>query len=325
MNTRTTVIMPAYNTAGTITRAIRSVTNQTDENFELLIINDASPDNVHDVVNEYLTQHPDDRIRYIENPENLGLAESRNIGMSQATGEWIAFLDSDDQYAPTFLETMHNAVLPETDVVVCGHYLYYETGATTYRRRGEPGTYTGHDAMLRVLRDEITPYAWDKIYRASMIQGLNFPNINRIEDEAFTVQAFKNARQVEVINAGLHLYSVNANSITWATYPPLMDCWRYVAYLKAATNAHQGSEEEKNALAVAWVLCFLNAAQSALRLQPDALRAYLEGCKEALPLPLVLRTVRTAPFFGAAALLLRASPTAYRTLYGAYVKRTYHL
>jgi hypothetical protein len=187
-------------------------------------------------------------------------------------------------------------VRPETDVVVCGHYLSYETGETTYRRRGEPGTYTGHDAMLRVLRDEITPYAWDKIYRAEKIQGLNFPNINRIEDEAFTVQAFKNARQVEVIDAGLHLYSVNSNSITWATYPPLMDCWRYVAYLKAATHAHEGSEEEKNALAVAWVLCFLNAAQSALRLRPGGLHAYLEGCQEALPLPLVIRTMRTVPF-----------------------------
>lgn len=325
MTPRTTVIMPAYNTAGTIVRAIRSVTNQTDENFELIIINDASPDNLKFIVEEYLATHPDPRIRYIENSENLGLAESRNIGQREAAGQWIAFLDSDDQYVPTFLSAMHHAVGPDTDVVVCGHYLYNETGETTYRMRGKPGTYTGHDAMLQVLWDDITPYAWDKIYRAERIQGIAFPNINRIEDEAFTVQAFKNAREVRVIKDALHLYSVNADSITWATFPPLEDCWRFVAYLKDATNAHQGTEEEKNALASAWVLCFLNAAQSALRLQPDSLREYLRGCREALPLPLVLRTLRTVPFFGAAALLLRASPAAYRALYGTYVNRTYRL
>ena len=164
--------MPAFNTAGTIERAIKSVTGQTDPDFELLIVNDASPDDLKLVVAEYLGDHPDPRIRYLENQQHLGLAETRNRGLREAEGQWIAFLDSDDQYTPTFLETMHNAVTPTSDVIVCAHCLHHESGETTYRRRGEPGTCTGHDAMLQVLRDEMTPYAWVMLFLSSSIRGL---------------------------------------------------------------------------------------------------------------------------------------------------------
>ncbi|WP_443094810.1 glycosyltransferase family 2 protein [Rothia koreensis] len=322
MSPRTSVIMPAFNTAGTIERAIKSVTGQTDPDFELLIVNDASPDDLKLVVAQYLGDHPDPRIRYLENQQHLGLAETRNRGLREAEGQWIAFLDSDDQYTPTFLETMHNAVTPTSDVIVCAHCLHHESGETTYRRRGEPGTCTGHDAMLQVLRDEMTPYAWDKIYRASRIRGVTFPPIGNIKDEAFTVPAFKRARRVKVLRDALHWYSVDESPVTSSACPPLEDCWRHVEHLKMTTNAHLGTETEKNALAVAWVLCFLNAAQTALRLQPENLRGYVKGCREALRLPLVLRTLKTAPFFGAAGLLLRLSPSAYRTLYGSYVQRS---
>lgn len=108
------VVMPAYNCENYIAKAIDSVLEQ-NVNLELIIINDCSKDNVDDVVNKYLD---DPRIKYIHNKENLGVARTRNKGVYMAEGIYVAFLDSDDWWAPDKLEKQLKA-LDETDAVMC--------------------------------------------------------------------------------------------------------------------------------------------------------------------------------------------------------------
>ena len=81
---RTSIIMPVYNTADSVVRAIESVLAQTDPDFELLVIIDGSPDNAAQVINDYLTQHPDQRIRVFDNPNNQGVSAVRNQGIDTA-------------------------------------------------------------------------------------------------------------------------------------------------------------------------------------------------------------------------------------------------
>ena len=100
---RTSIIMPVYNTANTVINAIQSVRNQTDPDFELLVMIDGSPDNAAQVINDYLTQHPDQRIRVFDNPNNQGVSAVRNQGLDAARVDWITFIDSDDEYHPEFL------------------------------------------------------------------------------------------------------------------------------------------------------------------------------------------------------------------------------
>ena len=97
---RTSIIMPVYNTADSVVRAIKSVLAQTDPNFELLVMIDGSPDNAAQIINDYLTQHPDQRIRVFDNPNNQGVSAVRNQGLDNAHGTWVAFIDSDDEYHP---------------------------------------------------------------------------------------------------------------------------------------------------------------------------------------------------------------------------------
>ena len=94
------VIIPTYNRAGTILRSVNSVLNQTYKDLELLIIDDGSTDNTK----ELLEQINDDRIRYIYLGANSGASNARNAGVSYASGEWIAFQDSDDAWKPEKLE-----------------------------------------------------------------------------------------------------------------------------------------------------------------------------------------------------------------------------
>lgn len=96
------IIMPAYNAAGTIAESIDSVLAQTYQNWELLIINDASTDATHEKVQSYVAT--DNRIRYISNDTNQGIAATRNRGIAHANGDYLAFLDSDDMWVPQKLD-----------------------------------------------------------------------------------------------------------------------------------------------------------------------------------------------------------------------------
>ncbi len=93
-NPLVSVIIPAYNCAETITQSIDSALMQ-DVPLEIIIVDDCSPDNVSEVVQRY---DSDERILYVKNPVNLGVAESRNKGVSLAKGKYVAFLDSDDYW-----------------------------------------------------------------------------------------------------------------------------------------------------------------------------------------------------------------------------------
>jgi glycosyltransferase involved in cell wall biosynthesis len=90
------VILPTYNRAATLSQAIESVLSQTHESFELLVIDDGSTDSTPRV----LAGHGDSRIRVLEQPENRGVAAARNRGLEEARGQFIAFIDSDDAWAP---------------------------------------------------------------------------------------------------------------------------------------------------------------------------------------------------------------------------------
>ncbi|MDD4376716.1 MAG: glycosyltransferase family 2 protein [Eubacteriales bacterium] len=101
MNELVSIITPSYNTAKYIGETIESVQAQTYQNWEMIIVDDCSPDNTDDVVGGYLS---DKRIKYIKNGKNSGAAVSRNRALSEAKGRWIAFLDSDDLWSPEKLE-----------------------------------------------------------------------------------------------------------------------------------------------------------------------------------------------------------------------------
>lgn len=94
------VIMPSWNTGRYIAESIQSVLTQTYQNWELLIVDDASTDNTDEIVASF----QDKRIRYFKNKKNLGAALTRNRAIREAKGEWIAFLDSDDLWMPNKLE-----------------------------------------------------------------------------------------------------------------------------------------------------------------------------------------------------------------------------
>ena len=326
---RTSIIMPVYNTASTVIAAIKSVLAQTDPNFELLVMIDGSPDHSAQLIAEYLQQNPDERVRVFDNPENRGPSAVRNQGLDEARGAWVAFLDSDDTLYPTFLERLHyHAERTGAQVVNCAHNMVATDGSTTQRLKGTPGTMTGQEAAFALLKDELSPYPWDKLIDRSLLEGVYFPaDIRRAEDECVILDCYLRAQSVTVIDEPLYAYAVSAASLTWSRITPLDETARLLEYfeksLQRTSTYHLPAGQE--ALTIARVLAYLNNAQQALIVGGESASAVLAGCRAGFTVRDALLALRIRPVFGAAGLLLKTSTALYRLLYGAYVKRVYNL
>jgi glycosyltransferase involved in cell wall biosynthesis len=103
---KVSIIIPTYNRANLIGRAIQSVLDQTYKDFELIIVDDGSIDYTEDIIKEF--QKKDKRIKYIRREKNRGGSAARNTGIKAARGEYIAFQDSDDEWLPEKLEKQMN-------------------------------------------------------------------------------------------------------------------------------------------------------------------------------------------------------------------------
>lgn len=114
-NPAISVIMPAWNAEKYIRESIDSVVNQSFSDWELIVIDDCGDDSTVEIVNDYARN--DSRIKLLHTPSNQGVAKARNLGVSAAAGDWVAFLDSDDLWAPEKLE-LQSRRIAETDAQI---------------------------------------------------------------------------------------------------------------------------------------------------------------------------------------------------------------
>jgi len=117
------IITPAYNASKYIGATIDSVIAQTYQNWELIIVNDCSKDNTVEVVQKYANYEP--RIRLIDHETNVGVACARNTALDAATGDYIAFLDSDDMWMPEKLEKQLNFMQENNFAITYTKYQIY--------------------------------------------------------------------------------------------------------------------------------------------------------------------------------------------------------
>ena len=103
---KVSIVIPVYNVEEYIKQCLDSIVNQTLQDIEIIVVNDCSPANEDKIIQEFA--HKDSRIKYIKLEKNVGQGEARNIGLSQATGEYFYCADSDDYLDLTLLEKAYN-------------------------------------------------------------------------------------------------------------------------------------------------------------------------------------------------------------------------
>ena len=120
-STRFSVIMPLYNKASYVRKAVESVVGQTCKDWELIVVDNGSTDGSGEIV----AKITDSRIRIVRLENNIGPGEARNYGVFQSTSPWICFLDADDWWGPTFLEEMTGLIErhPDAGIYGTGYYI----------------------------------------------------------------------------------------------------------------------------------------------------------------------------------------------------------
>jgi glycosyltransferase involved in cell wall biosynthesis len=186
------IIIPTHNRAHTIERALRSVTAQTLQDFEIIIVDDASADNTADVIQNF----SDPRIQYLQHQTNLFAGAARNTGMAAATGKYIAFLDSDDAWLPEKLEqqiALLEGVDKDCGCSYTGAVINVEGGLnkhTIYKP-----TWHG-DALKDYLLEKFPIWTPTFVFRAELLEqvGPFDTSLVRAEDVDFYIRMLKRYR-----------------------------------------------------------------------------------------------------------------------------------
>ncbi|WP_426351361.1 glycosyltransferase family 2 protein [Alloiococcus sp. CFN-8] len=212
------IIVPIYNVEQYLKRCIDSILVQTYTNFELILVDDGSPDSSGNICDEYARKDP--RVLVIHK-SNGGLSDARNAGLRIAKGDYIAFVDSDDWVAPTFLEYLLNA-LKKSDSDICECDVIRTTGSSFVPKNiqhEEYENYTPVGALKLLIQDRVFhQYVWNKLYTKSCLQGIYFEIGKTNEDEFWTYKVFGRARKITKIFDVLYLYFQRENSIMSTSY-----------------------------------------------------------------------------------------------------------
>ncbi len=213
------VIVPIYEVEQYIYRCIDSVLNQTFSDFELILIDDGSPDNCGVICDEYARK--DSRVHVIHQ-ENGGLSAARNTGIdwsfANSDSKWITFLDSDDYWCERYLEVMFQAVTEcNTLVSTCNATVgEFSSDPSYYVPRKYETEYAYCDKSI--IRHRIS--AWAKLYAKELWKDIRYP-VGKIHEDCFTTHQllFQN-NEIATVKARMYFVTPNPNSITHVKWSP---------------------------------------------------------------------------------------------------------
>lgn len=203
------IITPMYNSSKFILDCIKSIQNQTYQNWELWLIDDASKDNTLEVIKPFVEK--DSRINLLENSNNSGAAVSRNLGIEIANGDYIAFLDADDLWLPKKLEIQLKA-LQEANADVCfsSYYQINESGTTRLALVKALPELSYKKQLKSNYIGNLTG-----IYNVKTLGKITSPNLRKRQDWLLWLKAIKNSNKAALgINEPLALYRVRASSMS---------------------------------------------------------------------------------------------------------------
>ncbi|MCU1515416.1 MAG: glycosyltransferase family 2 protein [Pseudarthrobacter sp.] len=327
---RTSVILPAFNAAASLRRAAESVMRQADQDLELVIVDDASTDGTLGLARDLQGQYGPDRITVITQPANSGVSAARNAGLTAARGDWISFIDSDDEYLPGYLETLHTAAAGSTeiDIVVGGRKVIQADGTEQDRSSKALGDFDGADACRLAMVDELTPFPWDKLIRRSLFDHVRFADgAARFEDMTTNIVLHSLARKVRSIAEPVYRYYIMTESLTWGRIPTVADTTVALAHMNSHLDPRFLAGRYAASYACMRTLITMLVAQSAIAKggQSPAAAEAIQGCRRDIGLAQLVRTATVHPVLGIGAALLKMVPRLYAALYRRHIRSAYGL
>lgn len=208
MKYKVSVIVPIYNVEKFITRCVETLMEQTLPEVEFIFVNDATPDNSWDILNDVLKKYPARRsdVILLEHDVNKGLPAARNTGLGIAHGEYIFHCDSDDFVEPDMLETLYNEALKnDADIVWCDWFLSFEKSE---RYMKQPCFTSAMDALKAMLGGGMKYNVWNKLVRRSLYveNDILFPSGYGMGEDMTMMLLFAHASNVVYLPKAFYHY-----------------------------------------------------------------------------------------------------------------------
>lgn len=238
---KVSIIVPVYNVEKYLAKCLDSLVNQTLNDYEVIVVNDGSPDNSQSVIDTYAADYPDIIKPFTK--KNGGLSDARNFGMEKATGDFIGFVDSDDFVDVTMFEKLYNrAVSTGSDIVVCGHD-GVKLDKKNNIKKSKPYPIENKKVFGKSIYESpeimeyIKSYAWNKIYKREVIKGYRFPKGQLFEDSAVVYNILSSASKIEYVDEALYHYVVGrvgaiTNSVNKRVFDIFKSCDSMINHYK---------------------------------------------------------------------------------------------
>lgn len=229
MNPKISIIVPVYKAEKYIEKCINSILNQSFNNYELLLIDDGSPDNSGKICDEYAKK--DSRIK-VFHKKNEGVSSARQLGINQAKGEYSIHVDADDWIEAGMLNDMYNfASQTNADIVFVDYYhnnrQYVSQNISNLNR---------YEILNAIISGELMGVLWNKLIKTQLysIYNIRFPKgINYCEDVWVVTQLLCNSATISYLNKAYYHYMDNNQSITRnITYDIIQQRIQYVKDIK---------------------------------------------------------------------------------------------
>lgn len=212
------IVVPIYNVELYLTKCLDSLIKQTYQNIEIILVNDGSTDNSKQICLEYVNK--DKRIKYIEK-KNGGLSDARNVGIDNANGNYLVFVDSDDYVNVNFISNLYlNLKETNSDISVCS----FKKVSDSYQdisicEENITKCYSGKSKFNNLYNDnaDVTTVAWNKMYRKHLFTKIKYPKGKIHEDEFVIFDLLNNSSKIVYSSCEYYYYLQRDNSIT-ATY-----------------------------------------------------------------------------------------------------------
>lgn len=214
------MIVPVYNVERYLRKCLDSIVSQTLSDIEVIVVNDGSPDNSQKIIEEYEKNYSFVK-GYIK--ENGGLSDARNYGIERASGDYLAFVDSDDYIDLTMYERMYRkAIEGNYDMVVCDFtevYADHESGGSS---RLEKDLKSAEEVKAHMI--DFYPSAWNKLFRRELFQEQRFKKNVWFEDVELCYRLLPYVHSVGVVKESLYYYIQREGSISKSADPRIYHC-----------------------------------------------------------------------------------------------------
>jgi len=208
------IVVPIYNVEKYLNRCVDSILGQTYRNIEIILVDDGSPDGCAKICDEYSLK--DNRIKVIHK-KNGGLSDARNKGIELAKGVYISFVDADDLIAPYFIEILYNMCIKYSCDISMGYFQQFETKISFSTECDKEIKAFSNIEMVKNLCNDMylqSVVVWNKLYKTTLFQNINYPFGKIYEDEATTYKLYYAANKIVVTTQILYGYSYRQGSIT---------------------------------------------------------------------------------------------------------------